>query len=57
MAACLKLVRQHTCFAELSEGVAEPLLRLVVARVGACQADVGCFGSILDALGEGGFSH
>lgn len=51
LAACLRALWQHSAFGELAEGVGEPLLRLAVARLGACPAEVGGFPSLLEALG------
>lgn len=48
----MRAARQHPAFAELAPGVAEPLLRLAMARMAACPADIGSFGTLLDALGE-----
>ena len=52
VATCLRLLRQHEAFSQLATGVGEPLLQLVVARLGTCQSEVASFGSIIDALGK-----
>ena len=52
VATCLRLLRQHEAVSRLAQGVGEPLLQLVVARLGSCPSEVASFGSILDALGR-----
>ncbi|GAB4817946.1 hypothetical protein N2152v2_004992 [Parachlorella kessleri] len=51
LATCLGLLRRHEAFPRLAQGVGEPLLQLVVARLGSCPSEAAGFGSILDALG------